>query len=81
MTLSLTDKSASEVVKQLVLANEDQEIKSIAAITTNPDGEIELYMGLNSGDAYRLISGLEILKLQIIKKLMDDGAKPLKDRE
>lgn len=77
----MTDKSASEVVKQLVLANEDQEIKSIAAITTNPDGEIELYMGLNSGDAYRLISGLEILKLQIIKKLMDDGAKPLKDRE
>lgn len=76
----MTDKSVEEVIKQLVLANADGEIKSIAVVFVNGDGEPEMQIGLTHFDAYRIISGLEILKLHIINNLIANAAKPPKDR-
>lgn len=76
----MTDQSVADVIKQLVLANEDKEINSIAVVFVNVDGEPEMQIGLKHFDAYRIISGLEILKLQIIRNLIENGAKQPKDR-
>jgi hypothetical protein len=73
--------SVEQVIKQLVLANQDGEIKSIAAVTVNSQGEPELHIGLNLGDAYRISTALRLMDLQICMKLLKEGGRPLGDRE
>lgn len=77
----MTDKSVEDVIKQLVLANADGEIKSIAVVFVNGNGEPEMQIGLNHFDAYRIISGLEILKQHVIGNLIANAATKPKDRK
>lgn len=77
----MSDKSVEDVIKQLVLANADNEIKSIAVVFVNGSGEPEMQLGLSHGYAYHIISGLEILKQHIIGNVMKNAAKKAKDRE
>ena len=74
-------RSVEEVIKQLVLANQDGEIKSIAAVTVNSNGEPELHIGLNLGDAYKISTGLRLLDLNLCGKLLAEAGRPLGDRE
>jgi hypothetical protein len=74
-------RSVEEVVKNLVLANADNDIKSIAAVTVNSNGEPELHIGLAHFDAYRIITGLEILKFNLINEMLNKAGRPLGDRE
>ncbi len=73
--------SVDDAVKQLVLANADDEIKSLAFIMIGQNGEPDLQIAMAPGTAYVLISALEILKMRIISKLMLDGGIEPKDRE
>jgi hypothetical protein len=63
-------RSVEEVIRQLVLANQDGEIKSIAAVTVNSNGEPELHIGLNLGDAYRISTALRLRDVPISMKLL-----------
>ena len=74
-------RSVEEVIRQLVLANQDLEITSIAAVTINSNGEPELHIGLNLGDAYKISTGLRLLDLNLCGKLLREAGRPLGDRE
>ena len=75
----MSDPSVEDAIKQIVLANEDGEIKSIAVVMINMHGEPEMQIGMSMNTAYALIASLEILKLKLIEKLVTDGG--LKPRE
>ena len=76
-----SSRSVEEVIRQLVLANQDNEIKSIAAVTINPEGEVELHIGLNMGDAYKISTGMRMMDLHLCMKMMREAGRPLGDRE
>lgn len=77
----MTEVSVEHVIKQLVLANADNEIKSIIAVVSNSKGEPELHLALNHYDAYRIIAGLRIMEHHIINNVINNAGKPLGDRE
>lgn len=77
----MSNASVEDTIKQLVLANADGEIRSIAAIIINHDGEPEMQLAMAPGTAYSLISSLEILKMNIISKIVGKGGRQVKDRE
>lgn len=81
MLLSMNKNSVEDAIKQLVLANADGEIKSLAYIMINQDGEPEMQIAIAPGNMYVMISAIEILKLRIIDKLISDGEYKPKDRE
>ncbi len=77
----MAEKSVEEVIRQLVLANADNEVKSIAVVFVNAEGEPEMQIGLAHFDAYKIIAGLDILKQHVISNLIINAAKTPKDRE
>jgi hypothetical protein len=77
----MTDFNIRETVKQIVLANEDDDIQAMAAVVINSNGEPELYISMAQENGYRIISGLELLKFNIIKQMLNDAARPLRGRE
>jgi len=77
----MQSKLIDDVIKNLVLANADEDIQSIAAVIVNRKGEPELHLGMPQEQAYKIIAGLEILKYNIIKQILEDAGKPLRDRE
>ncbi len=77
----MTNPNVRDTIKQLVLANEDDDIQAIACVSINKEGEPELHLSMAQENGYRIIAGMEILKFNIIKKMLEDAAKPLKDRE
>lgn len=76
----MNKESVEDAVKQLVLANSDGEVKSLAYIMIGHNGEPELQIAMAPGTAYALISALEIMKMRIISKLMLEGGIEPKDR-
>lgn len=76
----MTDRTVEDVIKSIVTANFDGEVKAIAVVFVNAEGEPELEIGVNHENAYKIITGLEILKLNIIGMMLDKAAKPPKDR-
>lgn len=77
----MNDPSVEEAIKQLVLANADGEIKSLVYVMINKDNEPELQIAVNAGNMYSTITALEILKVKLIERLIDQGDRPAKDRE
>lgn len=73
-------KSVEEVFRNIVMANHDNEVTAIAVVFINAQGEPELEIAVNDQTVYKIIAGLEILKLNIIRILLNDAAKPPKDR-
>lgn len=77
----MTDKqSVEDAIKQLVLANADKEIKSLVFVMINNDGEPEMQIAMAPGTAYAIVTSLEILKVNIISKIIKDGGIAPKDR-
>lgn len=78
----MTDKqSVEDAIKQLVLANADGEIKSLVYVMINHSGEPEMQIAMAPGTAYSVVTALEILKVNIISKIIRDGGVEAKDRE
>ena len=77
----MNKESVEDAVKQLVLANSDSEILSLAYIMINHKGDPELQIAMAPGTAYSLIAALEMMKMRILSKLMLDGGIEVKDRE
>lgn len=77
----MSDPSVEDAIRQIVLANADGEIRSIAVVMINNQGEPEMQIAMAPGTAYAIVTGLEILKLKIIERIMNDGQLKPKDRE
>ena len=77
----MNKQSVEDAIKQLVLANADGEIKSLAYIMINQDGEPELQIAMAPGTGYAIVTALELLKMNIIGKIAKDGGVAAKDRE
>ena len=78
----MTEKqSVEDAIKQLVLANADGEIKSLVYVMINHENEPEMQIAIAPGTMYSTIAALELLKLNLITKLMTDGGIKPKDRD
>ena len=77
----MNNPSVEDAIKQLVLANADGEIKSLAFVMINDHNEPEMQIAMAPGTAYVLITALELLKLHILAKLKADGEYKPKERE
>ena len=77
----MSDPSVEDAIKQIVLANADGEIKSIAVVMINNDGEPEMQIAMAPNTAYGIVTGLEILKLSILQNILSNGKLTPKDRE
>lgn len=73
--------SVEDAIKQIVLANADGEIRSIAVIMINHYGEPEMQIAMATGTAYSIVTSLEILKLKIVQQIMNQGQLKPKDRD
>lgn len=73
--------SVEDAIKQIVLANADGEIRSIAVVMINHDGEPEMQIAMAPGTAYSIVTSLEILKLKIVQQIMNQGQLKPKDRD
>lgn len=77
----MSDPSVEDAVRRVVLANADGDVKAIAVVMLNQEGEPEMFIGMPLNTAYGLIASLEILKNRIIEKIVTEGGMKPKDRE
>ena len=77
----MTNPSLDEVIRRLVLAHADGEMKAIAVVFINGEGEPEIELAFGAVDVYKVSTSLDILKYNIMKRLMNRAAKKPKDRE
>jgi hypothetical protein len=77
----MSDPSVEDAIKQIVLANADGEIKSIAVVIINHDGEPEMQIAMAPNTAYSIMAGLDILKLSILNNILTNGKLKPKERE
>jgi hypothetical protein len=76
----MSNPSVEDAIRQIVLANADGEIRSIAVVMISHEGEPEMQIAMAPGTAYSMVTGLEILKLKIIEQIMSEGQLKPKDR-
>lgn len=76
----MSDPSVEDAIKQIVLANADGEIKSIAVVMINNDGDPEIQIAMAPGTAYSIVTGLEILKFSIMQNILTNGKLTPRDR-
>ena len=77
----MNKQSVEDAIKQLVLANADGEIKSLVFVMINDHNEPEMQIAMAPGTAYSIVTALEILKVNIISKIIQDGGIAPKERE
>lgn len=70
----------SDIVKQTVLAHADQNIKAIAVVFVNQDGEPEIHYAVTNTFAYGVNFGLDIIKAGILSDVLRNASKPSEDR-
>ena len=77
----MTENAASEVVKRIVIANHDQDLRAIAVVLVNKNGELELEIGFDAQDKYTILSGLFMLANTVSSEIIANGQSPGKVRE
>lgn len=77
----MNNPSVEDAIKQLVLANADGEIKSLIYVMINNHNEPEMQIAMAPGTSYSIVTALEILKVNIISKIIQDGGIAPKERE
>lgn len=77
----MNKQSVEDAIKQLVLANADGEVKSVVIIMINQDGEPEMELAMAPNTSYSIVTALEVVKVNIISKLIHDGGYKPKERE
>lgn len=72
------EKKVHEVMEELSNAHYMGNIKSIAVVTINKEGEPELRLALTTGTAYSMNTGYDLMKHHLLNRLMTDGSKDIK---
>ena len=77
----MTNPSLDEVIRRLVLAHADGEMKAIAVVFINGEGEPEIELAFDAPNLYKIMGSIDILKFNIMKMTMENASKKPKDRE
>jgi len=77
----MTDPAISDIIKQLVLAHADNEIKSMCVVIINAEHEPEIKSAINSEFSYAVNFGLDVAKADLLSNVIRHAMKPGKDRE
>lgn len=75
----MNDKDVDEVLEGLANAKYLNNILSIAVVTINKKGEPEIRLAISPGYMYAVNAGYDLLKQNLISKLMSDGSKNIDD--
>ncbi len=70
-----------EIIKRLVLAHADGDIKGIAVVFVNAENQPEMEMSFGANQAFTMNTGLDLLKMGILNTMMDKGQIDPKERE
>lgn len=71
----------NDIVKQTVLAHADDNIKAIAVVFVNNEGEPEIHYAVSNTFAYSVNFGLDIIKAGILSDVLRHASKPAEDRQ
>jgi hypothetical protein len=74
-------KSVQDVMERISQEHYLGNISCIVTVIVNKNGELEMHMGLAKTHIYSLISGLEILKQNLINDLINNASKPIDKRD
>ena len=77
----MANKSVDEVIKQLVLAHADGEIKSLIVVFVNKDSEPEAELAIGPYDFYQLNTMMDLVKFRMLDRMTTNGMKKPKERE
>jgi hypothetical protein len=77
----MTENPSSEVVRRIVIANHDQDLRAIAVVLVNKNGELELEIGFDAQDKYTILAGLFMLANTVSSEIITNGQSPGKVRE
>lgn len=73
--------SVDEIIKRLVLAHADGDMKGIACVFVNAENQPEIEMSFGANQAFTMNIGLDLLKDSIIQKIKTQGQIDPKERE
>jgi len=77
----MKENPASEVVRRIVIANHDQDLRAIAVVLVNKNGELEFEIGFDGQDKYTILSGLFMLANTVSSEIIANGQSSGKVRE
>jgi hypothetical protein len=78
---NITPPAVKDICKRIALADFDNDIQSIALVMVNAKGELEMEIGFDDFNKYRIIAGLALLQNKVLNWVADVGTMPGKDRE
>lgn len=70
-----------EIIKRLVLAHADGDMKGIAVVFVNAENQPEIEMSFGPMQAFTMSVGLDLLKMHILDKIKKDGWIEPKERD
>lgn len=71
----------ADIVKQLVLAHEDEILSGLALVMVNKNGEPEIHYAVTNTDAYAINFGMDIIKAGLLSDALNHASKPSEDRQ
>lgn len=71
----------NNIIKQLVLAHADNEIKAMAVVFTNQEGEPSIQYAVMHADAYAINFGMDIIKAGLMSDALNNASRPGDKRE
>lgn len=74
-------ETVSDIVKQIVLAHADGELRALAVVMVNAEGEPEINYVVDHGSAYAINFGCDIIKAGLMSNVINHAGGPGKDRE
>lgn len=70
-----------EIIKRIVLAHADGDMKGIACVFVNAENQPEIEMSFGAGQAFTMNTGIDLLKDSIIQKIKTTGQIDPKERD
>lgn len=70
-----------EIIKRLVLAHADNDIKGIAVVFVNAENQPEMEMSFGANQAFTMNTGLDLLKMGILNTMINKGQIDPRERE
>jgi hypothetical protein len=70
-----------EIIKRLVLAHADGDMKGIACVFVNAENQPEIEMSFGANQAFTMNMGIDLLKDSIVQKVKEAGQINPKERE
>ena len=73
-------QSVDDIIKQLVLAHADMEIRSIAVVMFNQEGEPEIKYAVDHQSSYAVNFGMDVIKASLMSNVLNNASRPGKER-